>query len=658
MRKTDSTILAAGPTQEPELLAQMIEQAPGLMAMLREPSHRIVLANAAFRQIFGDTIVGRNALDVLPPEISRLAIEKLDHAYKAAKPVKLLSVDIAVNRTGAEPDRRILDLTLQPVLDDAGASIGIVVEGADVTERVTAERRLRSSFAIKTVAIIYWGPGFGLTEVNDAFLDMTGFSREEAIGLTWQQLTPPQFWPESERAVEQVNTLGEAVPYEKQYYRKDGSAWWGLFAPRRVTPDEVVEFVLDVTERKEAEAELRFLNETLEHRVLDEVSARLKTEEALRQSQKLEAIGQLTGGVAHDFNNLLTVIRGSAEVLRRGNVNEAKRIRFLDAITETADRAAKLTSQLLAFSRRQALRPEVFDVGGRVATLRDMLETAVGSRVVLQMNTDCDICYVEADQTQFDTALVNLAVNARDAMDGAGTLTIRVDPTERVPGIRGHSAADGEFVAISVTDTGSGIAAHQMAQIFEPFFTTKGVGKGTGLGLSQVYGFAKQSGGEVNVVSEEGLGSTFTVYLPRVEEQLATVAIQSAADEQRGRGHILVVEDNEQVGTFSTQLLAELGFETTWVGSAEAALQSLDEHPNRYDAVFSDVVMPGMNGVELGKEIAKRIPGLPVVLTSGYSHVLAQEGKHGFELLQKPYSIDELTRVLRRAIADRGIAAD
>lgn len=593
--------------------------------------------------------------ELLPDDLSAAAVNRLDEAYRSGNPVRLQEVRLPFRST--EPgglNERILDLILQPIRDPDGDVIGIFVEGSDVTDRVLAERRLKSSFEIKTVGIIYWGVNFGLTQVNDAFLQMTGFTREEAIGMTWQELTPEEFWPASEAAVHQVNTVGEAVPYEKQYFGKDGRRWWGLFAPRRVSPEEVVEFVLDVTERKEGEVALRQLNETLEGRVLEQVAARMKTEDALRQSQKLEAIGQLTGGVAHDFNNLLTVIRGAAEMLRRPGLAEDKRGRYIEAIADTADRAAKLTGQLLAFSRRQALKPKVFNAGQRIESLRDMLATVVGDRVELATETDCEACYVEADPSQFDTALVNVSVNARDAMEGVGTLRIAMHPATSVPSVRGHAGTDGEFVAISISDSGAGIPSDKLAQIFEPFFTTKAVGKGTGLGLSQVYGFAKQSGGEVTVESEVGQGTTFTLYLPRVAAELgeATMA-QGSADSEQGRGHILVVEDNEQVGEFSTQLLAELGFETTWAPSAEAALQCVSENPHQFAAVFSDVVMPGMNGVELGLEIRKREPELPVILTSGYSHVLAQEGSHGFELLQKPYSIEELTRALRRAVDRR-----
>jgi PAS domain S-box-containing protein len=542
---------------------------------------------------------------------------------------------------------------------------GVAAFYRDVSEQMRAEEslrqseeRLRSALGISTVGVLFWGEGFALREANDAFLRMTGFSHEEALGKTWQEFTPEEFHPESWRAVEQVTSLGEATPYEKQYFRKDGSRWWGLFAPRKVG-DEVVEFVLDVTDRREAEAELRRLNEELESRVIDAVAEREKTEAALRQSQKLEAVGQLTGGVAHDFNNLLTIIRSSVEFLRRPNLPEERRLRYVDAITDTVDRAAKLTGQLLAFARRQALKPEVFDIPERIRVINDMLRTIVGSRIQIVTDIACERCFVEADVVQFETALVNMAVNARDAMNGEGTLTVRVDALPEIPSIRGHAGGPGKFVAVSLADTGSGIPADKLGQIFEPFFTTKEVGKGTGLGLSQVYGFAKQSGGDVAVESELGKGTTFTLYLPKVERDVeldgAAERAHGADQDEDGRGcRVLVVEDNTEVGRFSTQLLQDLGYETTWAKNADEALKHLVEAGGRFDVVFSDVVMPGMTGVELGREIRQRYPNLPVVLTSGYSHVLAEEGRHGFELLHKPYAVEDVSRVLRRMTQGRG----
>jgi CheY-like chemotaxis protein len=274
----------------------------------------------------------------------------------------------------------------------------------------------------------------------------------------------------------------------------------------------------------------------------------------------------------------------------------------------------------------------------------------VGARIHIETAIECEGSAVHADPNQFETALVNLAVNARDAMEGEGRLTLRTWLASELPPVRGHAGARGAFVAVSVSDTGSGIEPELMGRIFEPFFTTKEVGKGTGLGLSQVYGFAKQSGGELHVESKVGRGSTFTLYLPRAEAK--PVVTPSQPDEEAGapateRRNVLLVEDNTQVGEFARQMLEDLGYTATWAPNAKAALRLMEEGADRFDVVFSDVVMPGMNGVELGKEIRRRWPNLPVILTSGYSHVLADGGAQGFELLHKPYSVEGLSQALR-----------
>ncbi|PXA92822.1 histidine kinase [Caulobacter sp. D4A] len=423
----------------------------------------------------------------------------------------------------------------------------------------------------------------------------------------------------------------------------------------RTTAEEALrvrerELAHTVTALREAEGELRQLNETLETHVQERTNALLAAENQVRQMQKLEAIGQLTGGVAHDFNNLLTVIRSSAELLRRPSLPEEKRERYLDAISDTADRAAKLTAQLLAFARRQTLKPTTFDVGERIASVADMLVAIVGGRIRLTVEPGLSPCFVEADASQFETALVNMAVNARDAMDGEGELVISAREAAFLPALRGHGGHEGPFVAVAITDTGAGMSPLVLEQIFEPFFTTKGVGKGTGLGLSQVFGFAKQSGGDVDVESREGQGSTFTLYLPRVDAptSVATQAVGETSSEAP-HGAILIVEDNAEVGEFARQLLEDLGYETCLVANGQRAIAVLEERAEAFDYVFTDVVMPGISGLELGRRIHDRWPSLPVVLTSGYSQMLANDAHHGFPVLQKPYSIGELGRILRSA---------
>ncbi|WP_338419539.1 PAS domain-containing protein [Sphingomonas suaedae] len=365
--------------------------------------------------------------------------------------------------------------------------------------------------------------------------------------------------------------------------------------------------------------------------------------DALRQSQKMEAIGQLTGGIAHDFNNLLTVIRGSADVLRRNGLSDEKKRRYIDAISQTADRATRLTGQLLAFARRQALRPEVFDAEQRITAIAEMLRSVLGSRITLTIHGECPDCFLEADIAQFETALVNMAINARDAMDGEGELTIT---------IRRLTEDDPAFICVEVADTGHGIEPDMIDRIFEPFFTTKDVGKGTGLGLSQVYGFIKQSGGEIKVESRVGDGTKFQLLLPAHDEGPRDATERCSVEPVRTGGRILVVEDNADVRSFALALLHDLGFQAELAENASAALQKLSADP-AFDVIFSDVVMPGMSGIEFGKLVRERFPSIPVVLTSGYSHVLVEEGRHGFPLLQKPYAADDLARALQEAQASR-----
>jgi two-component system NtrC family sensor kinase len=379
-----------------------------------------------------------------------------------------------------------------------------------------------------------------------------------------------------------------------------------------------------------------------------EAERREAAEAALRQAQRLEAIGHLTGGVAHDFNNLLMIVSGSAERLRRDLTSEKHR-RLLDMIMNATSRGESLTRQLLAFSRRQMLTPAVIDLTQRLPELKDMLTRSLRDDITTEVLVPDESCAVKVDPSELELALLNLAVNARDAMPNGGTLTITVTPVV----LEGSATAEGlsgDFVVISVADTGSGIAPEILHHVFEPFFTTKEVGKGTGLGLSQVYGFAKQSGGTATVTSTVGRGTAITLYLPRTQELPApSTAPMKAEAAPRRAGTVLVVEDSPEVAEVATAYFQQLGYMVKQVASANEALELLAKDA-KIDLVFSDILMPGgMNGLELGHAIRRRDAAMPVLLATGYSDSARDAVEQGFIVLQKPFDLAALEQALREA---------
>jgi len=465
-----------------------------------------------------------------------------------------------------------------------------------------------------------------ISAVNPSATRLLGWTEEQMVGKLLAEFVHPDDLASTAAEVSKLSQGVTTLAFENRYRASDGS--YRLLDWTAVPDHGMI------------------------HAVGRDVTRERVAEESLRQSQKLEAIGMLTGGVAHDFNNVLAVVRTSIDLLRLVPLDMERRKRYMDAISDAVTRAAKLTGQLLAFARRQSLRPEIFNAGRNVQMVSEMIGSLTGARIRMRLELAPTACFVDADPSQFDTAIVNMAVNARDAMDGSGQLTIAVREADGIPSVRGQAPVRGAFVAVSVSDTGKGIAPGLLAQIFEPFFTTKGSGHGTGLGLSQVFGFAKQSGGEILVDSTVGAGTVFTLYLPRAHDPGAQEApTQRASGLVRGGGRcILVVEDNPDLAAIVRQSLEELDYTTVMTSSAEAALAELDADAARFAAVFSDVVMNGMGGFALGQEVRRRYPALPLVLSSGYSSVLASEQRHGFTLLPKPYSLEELAQTLHGAV--------
>ena len=673
--------------------------------------------------------------------------------------------------------------------DANGRPLRLVGAHLDITERTLAKQLLQESeerfrLIANSAPVPMWVSKLDGTRsfANQAYLDFLGLEYEKAIVFDWRRI----LHPDDQSRIVRESVAGEASlrPFvlEARYRRVDGAWRWmrSESQPRWDPAGKHIGFIgvaHDITAAKEAEGELRRLNETLEQRIRErtsqlqsneaqlramfetshqyqglldrqgnviyanrtslagiravvadvvgkpfwdspwfsatpgmrdlvfdafaavmrgksvrtemllhlpvgeryfdfamrpvfdqhgnvgsvvpeavDITERRQAEEALRQSQKMEAVGQLTGGVAHDFNNLLTIIRSATDFLRRRELSDDRRRRYIDAISDTVDRASKLTGQLLAFARRQPLAPQVFDVGLQVEGIAQLIRPLVGSRIQIDLEIRDSECFAMADIAQFETSLINLAVNSRDAMNGEGLISISVGKASAIPASGTSEPRNGEFIAISIRDTGTGIAPDRLAAIFEPFYTTKEVGKGTGLGLSQALGFAKQSGGEILVTSVLGEGAVFTIYLPQAVAPVGQADISASKPEATAndRGHrILVVEDNEEVGRFSTELLQDMGYSTRRADNARQALALIEADQWAFDLVFSDVIMPGMNGVELAAIIRERHPHLPVVLTSGYSSVLADNAHQGFELIQKPYSVEALTRMLRKVISER-----
>src|SRR5262249_8564701 len=369
-------------------------------------------------------------------------------------------------------------------------------------------------------------------------------------------------------------------------------------------------------------------------------------EGGLRQAQRLEAIGQLTGGVAHDFNNLLMVVSGSVQRLRRDLTSE-KHTRLLDMIENATNRGESLTRQLLAFSRRQMLTPAVIDLTERLPELKDMLSRSLRDDITIEVVVPDQSCAFKVDPSE--PALLILAVKAGDARPNGGALSIRAKPVV-LEGKAAEEGLSGEFIAIHVVDTGGGIPADVLPHVFEPFFTTKEVGKGTGLGLSQVYGFAKQSGGTAPLTSAVGRGPGIRPHLPRTQELPARSIARMEPDAVPQRaGTVLVVEDSPEVAEVATAYFQQLGYTVKQVANAHEALELLANNP-KIDLVFSDILMPGgMNGLELGHAVRRLYPAMPVLLTTGYSDSAHDSVQQGFVVLHKPFDLAGLEQALREA---------
>jgi PAS domain S-box-containing protein len=540
---------------------------------------------------------------------------------------------------------RYLQSSGEVLKNDRGEPVQMLGVCQDITDHRSAEHALLESEkryrllieSVRDYAIYMLDSTGHIMSWNSGAAGIKQYSEDEVLGRHFSL-----FYTEEDRAKgrpdNSLRLAATAGKYqaEGQRVRKDGSRFWAsvVIDPIRDADGSLIGFVKvtrDITEWHEAQA------------ALDEAR------EKLAQAQKMEALGQLTGGIAHDFNNLLMIVSGHAQLLRRRTQDE-RNLRAIDAIAAAANRGESLTRQLLGFSRRQPLSPVVVDLKERVAAVREMLGSSLRGNVELVLDLPEGLWPSEIDLSEFDLALVNIAVNARDAMPEGGRFTVAArNVTLRSD--RSEVGLDGEFIALSLTDTGTGIPSEAIPKVFEPFFTTKAVGKGTGLGLSQVYGFAHQTGGTVTIDTKVGTGTTVTIYLPRSRAAVTHTAEDAQPPHaiRGGSGTILVVEDNPDVADVTSTLLGQLGYRVLRAQSAADALALLDGNES-IDLVFTDIVMPGsMDGHALAAEIRTRHPRIPVVLTTGYTEV-APRAEYRLAVLRKPFQMPALEKIVREAL--------
>jgi PAS domain S-box-containing protein len=536
-------------------------------------------------------------------------------------------------------------VVVDAIKDDSGEVIGFAKITRDMTEKRIAQQALLEAersfrFLVQSVtdyAIYMLDPSGRVTSWNAGAERIKGYRPDEIIGQHFSRFYAPEDFDAGvpKRALETARKTGR---YEAEGWRvrKDGTHFWASVVIDAIKDDngELIGFAKitrDMTEKRENQLRLE------------------ESREQLYRSQKMEALGQLTGGLAHDFNNLLTAIMGASELALRSLDDPEKLKRMLDGVRGSAQRGASLTKQLLAFARAQQLEIKQIDLQPFFAEVTTLVRPSIRSNIELVIETSDQLWPVDADAGALELAILNLAFNARDAMKDGGSLKIsahNVVLDGKPDGLKG------EHVAVTVADTGTGMTAEVRERVFEPFFTTKGFGEGTGLGLSQVFGFANQIGGGITVDSKPGQGATFILYLPASKGSVRANG-ETRTEGKKGMGRVLIVEDDALLAELAAGMLAELGFEGVVTHSAKEALEQLagGERPK---LVFSDIVMPGgISGIELARKVRDRFPELPILLTTGYSEEVG--GTHGFPVLQKPYELDALAasvgKLLKQEIA-------
>jgi PAS domain S-box-containing protein len=642
--------------EELQRLREMFAQSPSFFCLLAGPEHRFVLINPAYRQLIGHRdIVGLTVREAIPVVEGQGFLELLDSVFSSGKPYIGRNVRIVLPHVpGGVAEARFVDFVYQPIRDRSGDVTSIFVEGWDVTERRatedalrTSEARLRELNADLEKKVIERAQARSLTwrlspdllgalnskgyfeTSNPAWQTVLGWSEKEIASMSIFELLHPDD-VEHTRAGFELTLVGQpAIRFANRYRCKDGSYRWISWVG--IQEDEFVYCTgRDITAERAAEVELS------------------EAQEALRQSQKMEAIGQLTGGIAHDFNNLLTGILGSLDLVRRRlAANQLDEVpRFMDAASTSALRAAALTHRLLAFARRQSLDSRPNDINRLVAGMKDLLERTLGERIELRFIFGPDLWTALSDANQLENALLNLAINARDAMPDGGRLTIEtvnVQLDETYTSLH-DDVQSADYVVVNVSDTGVGMSPEVLAKAIDPFFTTKPVGEGTGLGLSGIYGFAKQSRGHLRIDSELGHGTTVKLYLPRALQHAVDLGA-STAETPRGQGEIiLVVEDDVTVRSIISDALKDLGYIVVLAADARPAITLL-QSDQPIDLLISDVVLPHVNGRKLAEMARALRPNLKVLFVSGYAEDATIRGDFldpGMDMLTKPFALDAL----------------
>ena len=583
-----------------------------------------------FKGYTPDEIIGQNfARFFTAPD---LAIERPAEILRtAASEGRFEDEGLRVRKDGTEI---WVHVVIDPIRGEDGELLGFAKITRDVTERRAAERALYESeqrFRMLVQGVhdyaIYMLDADGIvTNWNAGAEAIKGYRADEIVGQHFSRFYTQDDRDRGEPAFALATARAEGrYEREAQRLRKDGSLFWASVVIDPIYGEDgalvgFAKITRDITEKR---------------RIADELEeARTK----LFQSQKLQALGQLTGGIAHDFNNLMTVVRGSAELLLKPELSPEKRIRYANAIADTADRATALTAKLLAFGRRQALKPEILDLNLRLDAIAEVLARTIGSHIRLSLDIAADVYPIEADAAELETAIVNAAFNARDAMPNGGEIVIAARNVD-------------EDVRIEIRDTGEGIAPETLEHVFEPFFTTKPVGKGTGLGLSQIHGFAAQTGGHAEVASTLGVGTTVSLILPRSDKAPVAPSGSVAATVDWDGLAVLLVEDNANVRQFACTMLRELGATVTPAASVADANMLLAGAT--FDLVFSDIVMPGDSGLDLARRLRVERPDQPVLLATGYSREVANGEAAGFAIVQKPYGAESLANAIGQLLGNR-----